>query len=213
MLDALIFKKTPRWAQLLYSDCLWQMPDSDNTLYLTFDDGPQEGITDFVLDTLRMYQAKATFFCIGKNIEQQPLLFQQIIAEGHRVGNHTYNHLNGWNTPLEDYNADVQKCAEVLQSSGISEANTLMRPPYGKLTISQYKALKEKYKIVMWDVLSLDYSPTIQAEKVLDTVCQYAGPGSIIVMHDSRKAEAKVRYALPRILQYYSEKGFRFAAL
>ncbi len=218
MLDALLFTKTPSLLTAVYPKCLWKIP-AGNKLYLTFDDGPLPEITPFVLDELKKWNARATFFCIGKNIQANPELFKRIINEGHSVGNHTYDHLNGWNTTDEEYYDNIKKChdlmalygnecEEFLPKSGVIRP-ALFRPPYGKLKPAQYKAL-QLYNIVMWDVLSFDFDLTMSAEKVLDNVLKNTEAGSIIVMHDSLKAKPKVEYALPRILKHFTEKEFKF---
>jgi peptidoglycan/xylan/chitin deacetylase (PgdA/CDA1 family) len=213
MLDALLFTKTPSLLTSIYKDCLWKVDTEAKNLYLTFDDGPIPEITPFVLDELKKWNAKATFFCIGKNIATNPEIFQRIIDEGHSVGNHTYDHLNGWNTADEDYFANIQKCAAILNSKSEIRNPKLFRPPYGKLKPSQYSALKSRYSLVMWDVLSFDFDLKISAEKVLDNVLKNATTGNIIVMHDSLKAKTKVEFALPKILQHFSDKGFKFEKL
>lgn len=231
MLDALLFTKTSPLLSAVYPDCLWRVNTKEKILYLSFDDGPIAEITPFVLDELKRWNAKATFFCIGKNIEASSEIFQRIINEGHSVGNHTYDHLNGWNYSDEEYFENIEKCEKIMSEvrSPKSEENTkdslglhltsdirhptLFRPPYGKLKPSQYTKLKSKYKLVMWDVLSFDFDLKMEEEKIFQNVLKNAETGSIIVMHDSLKAKPKVEYALPKILEYFSEKGFEFKAL
>lgn len=176
-------------------------------LYLTFDDGPIPNITEWVLDELKNYNAKATFFCIGNNINKHPEVFERIKAEGHTIGHHTENHLNGWKTPLNDYLKNAEEAAKKVNSKWF-------RPPYGKITSAQAKALGNKgFQIVMWNVLSKDYSQKLSAEQCWNTVKRKAKNGSIIVFHDSVKAEAKMRYALAKTLKYFSLQGFQFKAL
>ena len=222
MLDALLFTKTSPLLSAVYPDCLWKVNTREKILYLTFDDGPIAEITPFVLDELKRCNAKATFFCIGKNIESNPEIFQRIIDEGHSIGNHTYDHLNGWSHSDEEYFKNIEKCAAVLnlRSSPDKEVGMkqifnlqLFRPPYGKLKPSQYSKLKSEYKLVMWDVLSFDFDLKMEEEKVLQNVLKNAETGSIVVMHDSLKAKPKVEYALPKILEHFSKKGFVFNAL
>lgn len=202
--------KPPRMLRHVYADALWKVQTNEKKLYLTFDDGPIPEVTPWVLDVLKQYNANATFFCIGNNIAQYPQVFQSIISEGHVVGNHTYDHLNGWFTERETYLQNAEKC----QSHFAESVNRkLFRPPYGKMKFSQYHAIKRKYKVVLWDVLSMDYDARLSAEEVLNNVVENATSGSIIVFHDSLKAEAHLHYVLPKVLQYYSEKGFKFAAL
>ncbi|MES2619506.1 MAG: polysaccharide deacetylase family protein [Bacteroidota bacterium] len=190
----------------VYRECLWKVNTKDKILYLTFDDGPIPNITAFVLDELRKWNAKATFFCIGRNVENNPEIFQKIVDEEHSIGNHTYDHLKGWNCKDREYLENIEKCGTVLNSK-------LLRPPYGKLKPSQYLALKSQYKLVMWDVLSFDFDTKISQEKVLSNVIKNAEEGSIVVFHDSLKAEAKVRFVLPKVLEHFSAKGFKFEKL
>lgn len=219
MLDALVFSKTPQWLKALYPECLWKVDTDKKVLYLTFDDGPIPEVTPWVLDELMKYKAKATFFCIGKNIDENPDIFKRIIAEGHSIGNHTYNHYNGWKYVNREYYENVEQGAEALarhlHPSPVTRHPSLplFRPPYGKLKPSQYKHLKDKYRIVMWDVLTLDYSLQVSKTKVLNTAIKHAAPGSIIVFHDSLKAQPKLQYALPKVLEHFSALGYTFAAL
>lgn len=215
MLDALLFAKTPTLLTKVYPDCLWKVPTSEKKIYLTFDDGPIPEITPFVLDELKKRSAKATFFCIGTNVAANPELFKRIIREGHSTGNHTYDHLNGWNTSDKEYFENIEKCGQVVLPLLPDEGRmpTLFRPPYGKLKPSQYTSLKTKYKLVMWDVLSYDFDLTITGEQVLNNVLKNTEAGSVIVMHDSLKAKEKVEYALPKMLAHFTEKGFMFEAL
>lgn len=213
MLDALLFTKTPQFAKSLYPECIWDVATQSPTLYLTFDDGPQPDITPFVMDTLAKYNAKATFFCVGKNIEKHPELFQRILREGHAIGNHTFDHVNGWKTDNLLYYQNIVQCDKTLAEQAPETSRLLFRPPYGKLTPAQYRNLKSKYRIVMWDVLSCDFDLSCTAEKVLQNVLTNATRGSVVVMHDSLNAKPKVEYALPRILEHFSAKGFTFDAL
>jgi peptidoglycan/xylan/chitin deacetylase (PgdA/CDA1 family) len=202
--------KPPRMLRRVYADALWKVQTKEKKLYLTFDDGPIPEVTPWVLEQLKTYNAKATFFCIGNNIAQYPQVFQAIVDQEHSVGNHTFDHLNGWTTQKEIYLQNIEQC----QSYFTQTINRkLFRPPYGKMKFSQYNALKRKYKVVLWDVLSMDYDTTISADQVLNNVIQHAESGSIIVFHDSLKAESHLLYVLPKVLQYFSEKGFTFATL
>lgn len=185
------------------------MPGAANTIYLTFDDGPHETATPFVLDELKKYNAKATFFCIGKNVVAHPEIYKRIIDEEHAVGNHTYNHLNGSKTKDEDYLTDVMKAADYIDSS-------LFRPPYGRISSFQAKLLRTKqnpFKIIMWNVLSGDFDISLSPQKCFENVILKTKAGSIIVFHDSAKAWDRMSYALPKTLEYFSTKNFRFSAL
>ncbi|MDO8996426.1 MAG: polysaccharide deacetylase family protein [Sediminibacterium sp.] len=196
--------KTPWWLRMIYSGYTWRMPSTEKTIYLSFDDGPHEIATPFVLDTLKQYNAKASFFCIGKNVRLHPEIYQRILQEGHAVGNHTENHLNGWHTPNNEYLNNIQQAEEVIQSN-------LFRPPYGRIKRSQAKALNKQ--IIMWDVLSGDFDPTLTPEACLAYCIKHTEAGSIVVFHDSAKAFPKMKYALPKMLDYFTHQGFQFKAL
>ena len=189
--------KTPWWLKLLYPGCVWQMPSTQNKIYLTFDDGPHPEITPFVLDSLARHQMKATFFCIGKNVAQHPELFKRIIEEGHAVGNHTQNHLNGWKSGDREYFDDIVEANQMIKSR-------LFRPPYGRATWFQLRALRTsaaKMKTVMWTVLSGDFDQALSPEACFQNVRQNLQPGNIVVFHDSKKAEERLRYALPLVIE------------
>lgn len=196
--------KTPYLVQKLFSGMVWQMPvGSEKSIYLTFDDGPAKGITDWVLDELNKFGAKASFFCIGRHALNFRDTVHRIISEGHALGNHTFDHLNGWKTSTPKYLANVEQCGEVVPSS-------LFRPPYGKLRIGQYFEIRKKYKVVMWDVVSGDFDRKVTKEKCLDNVLENIKPGSIVLMHDKDRTTEKLQYTLPRLLSHFSEKGYRF---
>lgn len=197
---------TPQYVQALFPGLIWKMSPAYKEIYLTFDDGPIPGVTPWVLDTLRSHHANATFFCVGENVKKYPGIFQQIIDEGHSVGNHTLNHLSGWSTENITYFHNIRHCARMVHSG-------LFRPPYGKLKPSQIQFLQRHYRIVMWDVLSGDFDRDLQPGDCYQNVIQHAGPGSIVVFHDSLKAEKNLRYALPRVLDYFTGKGYSFHAL
>ena len=199
----------------LFSGYVWAIPNSERKIYLTFDDGPTPVITDWVLDQLKKYDACATFFCIGKNIQEQPAIFKRILAEGHQVGNHTYNHLNGWKTTTNKYIENLVACQDSISKwTTLVNHATLFRPPYGKIKRSQAKLIKAKgYKIIMWDVLSADFDLTITAENCLNNVISNIKPGSIIVFHDSNKASSNLKYALPRTLEFLQENNYHCGLL
>lgn len=193
---------------------------SKKEIYLTFDDGPTPEITEFVLNELKKYNAKATFFCIGKNIKNHPEIFSKIIKEGHEIGNHTQNHLNGWKNNTTKYLENVLECKNVIdkQTQNNSELKTknlkLFRPPYGRVKRKQANALiKKGYKIIMWSVLSGDFDTKISKEKCLQNVLKHTSNGSIVVFHDSVKAAEKVKYVLPKVLDYFTRKGYEFKAI
>jgi peptidoglycan/xylan/chitin deacetylase (PgdA/CDA1 family) len=198
--------KTPKLVQALLPAYIWNVPTAEKILYLTFDDGPIPEVTPWVLDSLCQFEAKGTFFCVGENVKRYPDIFQQILRAGHSVGNHTYNHLNGWNTEHRTYLNNVRHCARVVKSN-------LFRPPYGRMLPRQRAILQQHFQIVMWDVLSGDFDPRQTATQCLNNVCLHAQPGSIIVFHDSVKTNTKLRSILPKVLETFSAKGFRFEAL
>lgn len=203
------FVKTPNFIRSFYKNYIWNITTDKKEIFLTFDDGPTPKITSFVLDLLSKHNAKATFFCIGKNIKNHPNLFNRIIKEGHTVGNHTQNHENGWKTNNVNYLNSVDSC-ELL----INKSNLLFRPPYGKIKRSQaIKLIKNGYKIIMWSVLSGDFDTKLSKEKCLDNVLLNTKKGDIIVLHDSKKAFNTLQYILPKIMQYYADKGYQFKCI
>ncbi len=194
--------KTTWWLKLLFPPSVtWKIKTAHKEVYLTFDDGPHPVITPFVLDLLRKYNAKGTFFCIGNNVKEYPNIFNQIKEEGHRVGNHTFDHLNGWKTPDKLYLQNIAIANKLIDSN-------LFRPPYGKISRLQANALKATYRIIMWDVLSADFDEKISPEKCLKNVVKHIEPGSIIVFHDSEKAYPRMKEALPKVLQYLTDNGY-----
>jgi peptidoglycan/xylan/chitin deacetylase (PgdA/CDA1 family) len=195
--------KIPKFIQHFFANYTFSIPKPENVIYLTFDDGPIPEITPWVLEQLAIYDAKATFFMIGDNIRKYPEIYQQVIDGNHAVGNHTFNHLNGWKTDNETYFENVQKCAETIDTK-------LFRPPYGKLKPSQAKYLRKQYKIILWEILSGDFDKNISSERCLENVLNNTKNGSIIVFHDSLKAEKHLRFVLPKTLAYFHEKGFTF---
>lgn len=200
------FVRTPMWIQKLFPKMIWGMNSAEKKIYLTFDDGPHPQHTIFVLDELKKYQAKATFFCIGNNVLLYPEVYKRIIDDGHSIGNHTYNHLNGKKTQDDVYVNNVLDAAKYIDSS-------LFRPPYGQIKKFQAKVLREMalpFKIIMWTVLSGDFDVKITKEKCLENVLFKTSNGSIVVFHDSEKAADKMQYALPATLKSFSEKGFSF---
>lgn len=196
---------TPHWIQYIIPEVLWRINTSEKELYLTFDDGPIPEITPWVLDLLFKYKAKATFFCIGDNVDKHPDIYRRILDAGHRVGNHTQNHNKGWKTKNKPYFRSIEECASRVESN-------LFRPPYGKITQSQLKAVKKKYEVVLWSVLSKDYDQSLRPEAILANSLSCEA-GDIIVFHDSLKAEENLRYVLPKFLKYYDNLGYSFKAI
>lgn len=201
--------KTPLLLKKLYPGLTWNFNRADRCIYLTFDDGPIPIVTPFVLKTLKQYHAKATFFCIGDNVQKHPDVFEQVKADGHSIGNHTFNHLRGWATPTDEYTENFKKCDAQLNSP-------LFRPPYGRIKKEQIKALrtlKPDLKIIMWDVLSGDFDIKLNPEKCLRGVIKHTCNGSVVVFHDSLKAFPRLEYVLPLALEYWSKKGYEFKSM
>lgn len=197
---------TPQYVQALFPGLIWKMTGNRKEIYLTFDDGPIPQVTPWVLDTLRSFDAKATFFCVGDNVRKYPDIYDMVIHAGHTVGNHTLNHLSGWATENITYFHNIRHCARMVNSG-------LFRPPYGKLKPSQAQFLQRHYRIIMWDVLSGDFDRDIRPEDCAQNVIQHADSGSIVVFHDSLKAEANLRYALPLVLEHFTREGYTFQSL
>lgn len=205
--------KTPRFIQRIFKNYTWRFSLDKKELYLTFDDGPTPEITEWTLDILQQYNAKATFFCIGKNVVENPTIFERIISEGHTIGNHTHNHKNGYHTATKKYIKNTLLAEEQFQKFNLKNSK-LFRPPYGKIKRKQAQKLRSLgYKIIMWDVLSADFDTNINHKKCLQNVLNNTENGSIIVFHDSIKASDKIQYTLPKVLDFYSKKGFEFKAI
>lgn len=198
--------KTPQLIQNLFPNFTWRIPTMEKVVYLTFDDGPIPEVTPWVLEQLAAYNAKATFFCVGENIQKHPEVFQQVVDEGHAVGNHTYNHLSGWATDNIPYFHNIRHCANQVQT-------VLFRPPYGRIKPKQAQFLARHYRIVMWDILSGDFDSKISPEQCLHNVVSNVNPGSIVVFHDSLKTEGKLSYVLPKVLEHFSALGYQFGSL
>ena len=200
------FVKTPSVIRQLYKHVTWKLTNDRSAVYLTFDDGPIPSITEKTLNILKEHDVKATFFCVGENVERHPTIFNRILQEGHHVGNHSYNHLNGWKTDNETYYQNIEKCQILTNTS-------LLRPPYGKIKREQINHLKNDYKLIMWEVLSGDFDPKTSVEKVVLNCVDSTENGSIIVMHDNIKCGEKMLEALPKIIHQLKEKGFVFEAV
>lgn len=192
--------------QSIYRSLIWRIPTERKVIYLTFDDGPIPDVTPFILEQLKTWNAKATFFCIGNNVQKHQSIYDAIIRAGHCIGNHTQNHLNGWNTHDKIYYKNILECKKLVVAK-------IFRPPYGKIKFSQIKLLRKKFRIVMWDVLSKDYDSALSGEECYQRVVRQTRPGSIIVFHDSEKAKERLYYSLPKTLKYFSEKGYVFESL
>ncbi|MFT6815356.1 MAG: peptidoglycan/xylan/chitin deacetylase (PgdA/CDA1 family) [Sphingobacteriales bacterium] len=198
--------KSPFWLQALYPGFIWHKSRAEKVIYLTFDDGPIPEVTPWVLNELKRYEAKATFFCIGDNIQKHPNVFQKVKDQGHQIGNHTNNHLNGWGTKPKEYRANW----ELFQKKQESE---LFRPPYGKITRLEAVWVQKTMKVVMWDVLSADFDPKVTPEKCLSNVLGKCKYGSIVVFHDSIKSFENLKYTLPKVLEHFSSLGYTFKSL
>ncbi|RZJ55152.1 MAG: polysaccharide deacetylase family protein [Flavobacterium sp.] len=207
--------KTHRLIKRFFPGFVWDVHNITKTVYLTFDDGPTPEVTEWVLDELRKHDIKATFFCIGNNIENHPEIFKKVAAEGHAIGNHTFNHLNGWNTGHDTYIENTLAAAKSISNHHPDKsASGLFRPPYGKIKSGQAKALRALgYQIIMWDVLSADFDTTISPQQCLENVVKNTRKGSIIIFHDSVKASENLRYALPKAIEYLKENNFSFGKL
>lgn len=205
---------SPGLLRAAYKKRLWSLPAKEKVLYLTFDDGPIPEVTPWVLDQLEKFNAKATFFCIGDNINKHPQVYETVIGRGHSVGNHTQHHVKGWKTPLKEYLKEVHLCQTTMGTASDGYNSKLFRPPYGQLRSNQgRKLLRLGYKVVMWDVLSADFDTEIDGARCSENVIKHAKPGSIVVFHDSIKAFPRLKTALPEVLAYFSERGYTFKCI
>jgi len=198
--------RPPKLLRSFYRDSLWRMNENERVIYLTFDDGPVPEMTPWVLDILKSYNIRATFFCVGDNILKNESLFNRIINEGHQIGNHTFNHLKGWKIKKSTYLENTERCEELTKTK-------LFRPPYGRIKKSQYNAILLNYKVVFWDVLSYDYDNFTSPIKCLENSIKYTRNGSIIVFHDNIKAEANLKFALPNYIEHFLKLNYTFATL
>ncbi|MBU2553511.1 MAG: polysaccharide deacetylase family protein [Bacteroidetes bacterium] len=201
-----MYVKPPLLLKLMMPWLSWDIKTDEKVIYLTFDDGPHPEITPQVLDILDTFKASATFFCVGENVQKYPLVFTSVIDRGHRVGNHTYNHLKGWNTDNKAYYANIEKADKLI-------ASNLFRPPHGLITPRQAWRLKKKYRLIMWSVISYDFSQQISPEQCLENVLKHSRPGTIAVFHDSEKSAKNMLAALPLYLRTMTERGYRFRAI
>ena len=203
-----MFIEQPPWFyRILFPQALWRLPDEkEKCVYLTFDDGPIPEVTPWVLDVLDRYDIKATFFMVGDNVRKHPNVFDEVLRRGHDIGNHTFNHIQGIRFWTHNYLANVHKAADLIPSR-------LFRPPHGHMRIPQLWALRKEYRIVMWDVVTRDYSPHVTPQNVLQNVQRYTRNGSIIVFHDSLKAEKNMRWAMPRAIEWLMDEGYNVRLL
>lgn len=206
LIEIWLIVRPPNWFRLFSGPVIWKVETEEKKLYLTFDDGPIPELTPWVMDTLESYGAQGTFFCVGDNVRKNPELFQEIRKRGHGVGNHGFSHQNGFRTSIRSYVLDVFKARRYIDSR-------LFRPPYGRIRALSRRILKTRFRIVLWDVLTMDYDQEIDARQVVRNVIAHTEKGSIIVFHDNLKAQDNIRYALPRILDYYSKRDYTFCNL
>ena len=202
----MLIEQTPKWFRALFPGVIWRLPQKEKTVYLTFDDGPIPEVTPFVLNLLEKHGIKATFFCVGDNVRKHPEVFEQIVKAGHQVGNHTFNHLQGFKHSTRHYARNVEKADRYIK-------NSLFRPPHGQFRLLQMLMLRRKYRIVMWDVITRDYNKALNGEFVLNIVKKYTRNGSIIVFHDSLRAEKNMKYALPKAIEFLIKEGYKFDVL
>jgi len=202
----------PGWIQKLYANRLWRNENSHHKIYLTFDDGPVPGVTDYVLDILAQRGMKATFFMVGDNVRKYPDLAKRVSEEGHTVANHTFNHLNGWRTSNRDYLENVEKCTRIIQDT-LQVSPEFFRPPYGLMSSFQAKEVSLQMKVTMWDVLSGDYQKGISPQQVLEKTKKYSRPGSIVLFHDQQKTREMLPKVLLNYLDYLHENNWETVAL
>jgi peptidoglycan/xylan/chitin deacetylase (PgdA/CDA1 family) len=202
----MIIARIPRVLSRAIKSLTWEIPTAEKVVYLTFDDGPTPEVTKWVLAKLDQFKAKATFFCLGKNVEAHPDLYDEIRERGHGVGNHSYSHMKGFRTSVEAYKEDADRASTLIDSK-------LFRPPYGRILPGQVKKLSQSYTVIMWTVLSVDYNPKVSSEQVVRNVLQNVRPGSIIVFHDSLKASKNLYAALPVVLEYLKDNGYKMESI
>lgn len=202
----MLIEQPPLFLKRFYPDAIWRKNEKEKIVYLTFDDGPCKETTERILDILDEFDVKATFFCVGENVQRVPTLFEEIKKRGHQVGNHTLRHVKGFNLSTANYLSQVERADKLINSP-------LFRPPHGQIKIEQYRELSKKYTIVMWDVITRDYNSKLSPEKIFSIVKKYTRNGSIIVFHDSKKAQKNVLTALPESLRFLKKEGFKFAIL
>jgi len=202
----MLIERAPVIYRNLYRGSHWRFNTDKKVVYLTFDDGPIPELTPWVLDLLDKYSIKATFFCVGDNVKKHPEIYQAILERGHKTGNHTFSHIQGLKTDTASYLKDVQEAGKLIESK-------LFRPPYGHLRLSQFKTLKKQYKMIMWDVVTRDYSCLMTADQVFEVVKKYTRNGSVIVFHDSLKAGDRMKESLPKSIEWLLERGYDFGLI
>ncbi len=205
--------KTPALLRYLFPEYIWRKSGEGKIIYLTFDDGPVPEVTEFVLQQLAIYQAKATFFCVGENISRYPEITQSIVKQGHCLANHTYNHLRGWDTESDTYVQNIALCQQQIEKWQPKREIKLFRPPYGRIRGKQFKEIKSAYRVIMWDILTYDFDNNLSPEISLKRILKQTTAGSVVVFHDSVKAFPSLQYLLPQFLRYFSDLGYRFNTL
>ena len=197
----------PFWIRAIYPrELIWRVPTSCREVFLTFDDGPVPEVTPLVLEILKKYNVKATFFCVGDNVQKYPEVYKQLLEEGHTTGNHTFHHVKAWKTEHHSYLSEVEQCSRLVKSN-------LFRPPYGQINRKLTRKLNKNYKIIMWSVITGDYDKNLSGEQCLDNAVKYTRPGSIIVFHDSLKAFERLEYALPLFIEFCKKEGYTFGKI
>lgn len=206
--------KTPWFLKKIFGSYTWSKSGAEKKVYLTFDDGPIPEVTEWVMELLKEHNIKGTFFCVGENIKKHPEIAALLVKEGHCIGNHTYHHDKGWETPDDVYLESISKAQVVINELGVKELKKIVRPPYGKITPSQSDKVRgEGYEIVMWDVLSADFDPEISTKKCLRNVIRNTEHGSIVVFHDNIKSFKTLQFVLPRYIGFLKKKGYRFGTI
>lgn len=206
----MLIEQPPRLLRRLYPRAFWRMDSSERAVYLTFDDGPIPEVTPWVLDILDQYGVKATFFMVGDNIRKHPEVFHEVVRRGHCVGNHTFHHISGHIHGDFHFKNDVDECQAIIEKEMGLVSSPVFRPPHGWMKVNQYRYVAKRYRIVMWDLVTRDYSTRLNADDVLANVKRYARPGSIITFHDSLKSQEKIRTALPAAIEWLKEQGYSF---
>jgi len=205
--------KIPPIFPWFYPTLCWNGERSKNIIYLTFDDGPVPGVTDAILDILASYGINATFFCVGENIQKNPDLFERILQEGHMVGNHTYHHLDGWKHKVDEYIGDILECREIMAKYGFSYDLHFFRPPYGRLKNIVIRKIQTEYRIIMWDVLSYDYSSRLTRDIMLRNTIQHTDGGSIVIFHDSEKTKGTTPFLISQYIDHFIEMNYEFSTI